>query len=283
MAASAATAPAVAERHIDGLVLRVLSALVLAPLAAGAIFSGWPYYHFMIGIGCAVLAWEWARLCGSTFGGTGWVLLGAVLAAVAAASLGMELEALGIVVVGAFAIYQVALSHRRANASWFALGVLYLAIPSIALVWLRAEFGAYLVLWLFLSIWATDVGGYAAGRLVGGPKLAPQLSPNKTWAGLFGGIAAATATGVVFYCFTGGSITLPRVSLFAGLGALVAIVSQGGDLTESAIKRHFNVKDTSDLIPGHGGLFDRVDGLLAAAPFVALIEIASGGDVLAWR
>jgi phosphatidate cytidylyltransferase len=276
-------APAVADRHIDGLVLRTLSALVLAPLAAGAILAGWPFYHAMIGIGCAILAWEWGRLCGGAFSETGWVLLGAVLAAVAAASLGMELEAFGVAVVGAFAIYQVALSHRRADASWFALGVLYLAIPGITLIWLRTDFGPHVVLWLFLSVWASDVGAYAAGRLVGGPKLAPQLSPNKTWAGFFGGTAAAMAMGVLFFCFTGGSITLVRIAQWAGLSVLVAIVSQGGDLTESAIKRHFKVKDTSGLIPGHGGLFDRVDGLLAAAPVVALIGFVSGGGVLAWR
>ncbi|HEY6335705.1 MAG TPA: phosphatidate cytidylyltransferase [Alphaproteobacteria bacterium] len=272
-----------ADRHIDGLVLRTLSALVLAPLAAGAILAGWPFYHAMVGIGCAILAWEWGRLCGGVFTETGWVLLGAVLAAVAAASLGMELEAFGVAVVGAFAIYQVALSHRRADAPWFALGVLYLAIPGITLIWLRTDFTPLVVLWLFLSVWASDVGAYAAGRLVGGPKLAPQLSPNKTWAGFFGGIAAAMAMGVLFFCFTGGSITLVRTAQWAGLSVLVAIVSQGGDLTESAIKRHFKVKDTSGLIPGHGGLFDRVDGLLAAAPVVALIGFAGGGGVLAWR
>ncbi|HYB08648.1 MAG TPA: phosphatidate cytidylyltransferase, partial [Alphaproteobacteria bacterium] len=146
-----------ADRPIDGLLLRTLSALVMAPLAVCAIVAGWPYFHTVIGIGGAILAWEWARLCGGEFTETGWVLLGAVVAAVVAASLGMELEAMGVAAVGALAIYQVALSHRRPEPSWFSLGVLYFAIPSIALIWLRADFGANPVLWLFLSVWATDV------------------------------------------------------------------------------------------------------------------------------
>ena len=142
-----------------------------------------------------------------------------------------------------------------------------------------AETGAYAVLWLFLVVWATDIGAYAAGRLLGGPRLAPRLSPNKTWAGVAGGFVAAVVTGSVL----GPALGISSRGLVGALSAFVSLAAQAGDLAESAIKRHFKVKDVSGLIPGHGGLFDRVDGLLAAAPAVALVELFSGGGVLSWR
>jgi len=283
--ASGAMALAVVDFQPRGLALRLISALIMAPIAIGATIVGWPFYELMITLGCTALVWEWTRLCGrGTFTETGWALLVAVLAVVAAASLGMELEALGIIVIGTFAMYQLAISRGQPSAFWTAAGVPYLGLPSLALLWLRTDFGPYPVLWLFFCVWATDIGAYAAGRLIGGRKLAPKLSPNKTWAGLLGGIVAASVSGVIFsIAASSRSISIDSLGLFAGLSALVALVSQGGDLTESGIKRHFNVKDTSGLIPGHGGLFDRVDGLLAAAPLVALIQLLSGGGVLAWQ
>ena len=170
---------AVADFPLGGFALRVISALVMAPLAIGATLAGWPFYQLMIALACAVLAWEWTRLCGDgTFNETGWALLGAVLAGVATASLGMELEALGIVLVGTLAFYHVAASHKRSGAFWTAAGVPYLGVPSVALVWLQTDFGPYPVLWLFVSVWATDIGAYAAGRLVGGRIFARYLCPN---------------------------------------------------------------------------------------------------------
>jgi len=128
------------------------------------------------------------------------------------------------------------------------------------------------VFWLFCVVWATDTGAYFAGRSIGGPKLIPSISPNKTWAGLLGGmVAAAIAGGLV------GAINpvLPALAL-AGLAGIVAVVSQAGDFTESALKRAFGVKDASQIIPGHGGVLDRLDGLLFAAPFVAVCDLIAG-------
>lgn len=273
-------APAVVDRDLSRLTLRALSALVMAPIAAGAVLLGWPYFDFLVAAGSVVLGWEWNRLCGSgRFGLVGCTLVGTVLVSIMVASLGHGLEALVIALVGAFLVYRVALAQAGVNAIWHAAGTLYLAVPAVALLWLRTGSGGYVVLWLFFAVWATDMGAYAAGQLIGGPHLAPRLSPNKTWAGLLGGIATAATTGALF----GQAVGIGDLGFFAGLSAVIAIVAQIGDLLESAFKRHFKVKDTSGLIPGHGGLLDRVDGLLAAAPAAALIQLASGGSVLAWR
>lgn len=280
MAANVGTAPVVAEATLGGLTLRILSALALAPIAVAAILLGWPYFELLVALGGGVLAWEWDRLCGGgRFGPSGWLLVAIVLASIASASLDLSWLALAVTALGALLVHGVADAKKLPNPVWQALGALYLGIPSIALLWLRTESGAFAVLWLFLAVWATDIGAYTVGRLAGGPRLAPRLSPNKTWAGLAGGVLAAAAVGALFARDFGVS----RPGLLAGLGAAVALVAQAGDLTESAVKRHFKVKDTSALIPGHGGLFDRVDGLLAAAPALALVELLSGGSIPAWR
>ena len=125
------------------------------------------------------------------------------------------------------------------------------------------------VLWLLLSVWSCDIGAFISGRSIGGPKLAPRISPNKTWAGLLGGILAAVVASVLLALISGsGSIVL-----FAIHGALLALISQCGDLAESSLKRRFDVKDSGNLIPGHGGILDRVDGVLFAAPALVLFFV----------
>lgn len=279
MAVSAGTAPDVAER--SGLVLRTLSALVLAPIAVGAILLKWPAFDLLVAAGTGVLAWEWDRLCGEgRFGRTGAVLLGVVLATVLAASLAYPALACAMAIAGAVLIDGLAVAQSSAQPHWRGAGALYVGVPAIALLWLRDEpDGGKILLWLFIVVWATDIGAFAAGRLIGGPRLAPRLSPHKTWAGLGGGVAAAAVAGAAVARGLASADAAGLTALSAGL----AVVAQLGDLTESAIKRHFNVKDASGLIPGHGGLFDRVDGLLAAAPAVALVRLLWGGGVLAWR
>jgi phosphatidate cytidylyltransferase len=149
----------------------------------------------------------------------------------------------------------------------------------VALIWLRndAPAGRDLMLWLVVLVWAVDIGAYVAGRLIGGPRLAPGVSPNKTWAGLAGGVGLAAATSAGFAGANGHSHLLSP----AALGALLGCTAQAGDLAESWVKRRFGVKDTSGLIPGHGGLLDRVDGLLIVALVVALISAADEG-VFRW-
>jgi phosphatidate cytidylyltransferase len=153
-----------------------------------------------------------------------------------------------------------------------ALGALYAGLPVVALVWLYRgdSAGPTAVLFLLLAVWAADTGAYFAGRLIGGPKLVPRISPNKTWSGLAGGMAAGGVIGTAF------ALARPELSLGYMLlaGALLGAVAQGGDLLESALKREYGVKDASTLIPGHGGFMDRIDGLIAAVVVSAIYAAA---------
>ena len=255
----------------------------MAAIAAPALLTGPTVFSVFVCLGGVVLAWEWTRLCGEgRFGVTGLVEAGAALAAALAAARGLFPLALAAIGAGVLAVFAVARGGGRATPIWLAAGPLYIGLPSVALIWLRGheEAGERMILWLMLTVWATDIGAFFAGRLIGGPRLAPRISPNKTWAGLGGGIAAAGLVAASFAAFDGLAPAGPTLAL---AGALLAVTAQAGDFAESAVKRRFHVKDASALIPGHGGLFDRVDGLIAAAGALALAEWASGGALLAWR
>lgn len=270
-------ARAVADQGPRAVTLRILSTLVMAPIALGAILLGQPYFELLIGVGSAVLAWEWDRLCGSDrFGLVGGSLLASVVASVIAAALGSMPAAFALILLGAALVHRTSVVRGVANPLWHAAGVLYVGVPAICMVWLRSDMGLYVALWLFLAVWATDIGAYAAGRLIGGPHLAPSLSPNKTWAGLLGGMMAAALVGLAL------GLRDEGLGLVVVLSVALALIAQLGDLAESGFKRRFDVKDASGLIPGHGGLLDRVDGLLAAAPALALVELVTRGSVLPW-
>jgi phosphatidate cytidylyltransferase len=167
----------------------------------------------------------------------------------------------------------VALTRGRPLMRLLAIG--YTLAALIALLWLRHQpaMGRETVMWIVLCIWATDIGAYVVGRSAGGAKLAPRISPGKTWSGLVGGMAwAAVASAAVGYAFDQGhTVTL------AAIGAALAVVGQIGDLVESAAKRRAGVKDSGTLIPGHGGLLDRIDGLLAVLVAVAVVRLIEGG------
>jgi phosphatidate cytidylyltransferase len=173
-----------------------------------------------------------------------------------------------LVAAGATAVfYEWTRITRGWGAGWYIGGLVYALVAALSLLWMRdrANNGPALVLWVFLIVWATDVGAYFAGRAIGGPKLAPTISPNKTWAGFYGGIAAATLVGGAWALLTG----MPLVYLL--LAPLLSVVAQGGDLFESWMKRRAGLKDSSNLLPGHGGVFDRLDGLLPVAVLVAAV------------
>jgi len=165
---------------------------------------------------------------------------------------------------------------------WMVFGIVYILPPVFSLIYLRRleDTGASVLLWLFILVWAADSGAYFFGRLIGGPKLAPRISPKKTWAGFIGGVMMSGVVGWVFATYLQGNtasfITLTIVS------AVTGAVSQCGDLLESALKRHFNVKDSGSLIPGHGGLLDRVDGLLIASLFVSIISLSRNESIPGW-
>ena len=271
-----------ADGWAAGLRPRILSAIVMAAVALVALGAGRPGFNLLVVAGAAILAWEWTRLCGGgRFGWTGVVQTVAALAVVAAAILGEPWLGVLLGVGGIVGGYVAARVSGRDHPRWIAAGVAYIGLPCMALIWLRAEpGGGSLILWLLLAVWATDIGAFFAGRLIGGPLLAPRLSPKKTWAGLAGGAVSAALIGLVLPSFD--AHTPPGLTL-ALAGVIVAVTAQAGDLGESWVKRRFGVKDASQLIPGHGGLFDRVDGLLAAALVLALWHWFTGGAVLTWR
>jgi len=156
------------------------------------------------------------------------------------------------------------------KAALTALGVGYIGTAAIAILYLREQpLGFALALWTLASVWATDIGAYFAGRAIGGPKLAPTISPNKTWAGLIGGMIAAAIVGALIARFG----HLPTRTIW--IAPLLAVVAQAGDLVESGMKRHVGVKDAGKILPGHGGLLDRIDGMLPVAILVAAL-VANG-------
>jgi phosphatidate cytidylyltransferase len=265
------------------LALRVLSALVLAPIAIAAAWFGSPWLPIVTVAAAAGMAWEWARLCrgGGRVGVSGAVLVVAVVLAVVAAATAGVIAAVVVGGAGVVLLVWAASRERDREPQWFVLGALWVGLPCVLVLWLAAAEGAgrHTLLWIFAVVWATDIGAYAVGRQLGGPRLAPRWSPRKTWAGLIGGAGCAALAGWATARLLGASSALPLVLVSAGL----AIVGQFGDLAESVAKRRFGVKDSSGLIPGHGGLLDRLDGLLAVVPAVALLTLIGGGSVLTWR
>jgi phosphatidate cytidylyltransferase len=270
---------------IGALRVRALSALVLAIPALAMVYVGAPLFDIVFGLVSLLMAFEWDRLCAGPRSApkndpATWALFAAVIACVLAAVLQAHQLALWLTPAGFAAVFVIARGIDRRAPLLQALGALYIGIPLVALIWLRADpqVGRITLFWLLGLVWATDTGALFAGRTIGGPKLAPVVSPNKTWAGLFGGVLAAALLGAVFTLFDDGSPLLLAMLVSAAL----AVVAQGGDLVESMVKRYFGVKDSGALIPGHGGIFDRVDGLLAVAPVWALVLLVSDGGWSLW-
>ncbi len=175
--------------------------------------------------------------------------------------------------IGTAAVFFIrSLKDERPQAWWSAAGVYYAGFPAIALIWIRSDaaYGWLAILYLFAIVWTTDSAAYLFGRWIGGPKLAPRISPKKTWAGLIGGALSAGIAGLVFAQVAGREFSGWLGVLAIGL----ALMAQLGDLGESAMKRLFGIKDSSGLIPGHGGVLDRIDGLIFAAIAAALLAWA---------
>ncbi len=268
------------EATTDGLGPRVLWGLVLAAAALALAYAGGFAFNLLVLVAAALMAYEWNLLCNGGATPTGATLAGATVAAAGMAAIGEPDLALIAVAPAAALAFAVAWATRL-HRLWAAAGVVYIAVPCIAVIWLRAApaVGLETIVWLLAVVWATDVGAYFAGRGIGGPKLAPRISPGKTWAGLVGGVVCAALVGAA----TTVLLELPSRAPLILLSALLAVVAQAGDLFESLVKRRFEAKDSGELIPGHGGVLDRLDGLLAAAPVVAVITVFSGQGVLAWR
>jgi phosphatidate cytidylyltransferase len=265
-----------ASHGLSSLHKRIISAIILAIPVIVCVSVGSPLIEGLVVAAALVLVWEWCRLCAQTFPFRIYVTLSAVItAAVLAVAFDHALVGVLILVAGGIAIHLLTGGHV-----WLSVGALYIGLPCVAVVWLRSDplLGRETLFWLLALVWASDIGGYVFGRLIGGRKLAPAWSPNKTWAGFVGAAASAASVGAVTALIIGSASFWPLV----GLSALLGGATQGGDLFESWVKRHFGVKDTSGLIPGHGGLLDRVDGLLVASALTAFIGVVGSGSVLGW-
>jgi phosphatidate cytidylyltransferase len=263
---------------------RILSAAIMVPVALACIVVGGGAFALLVALVTIGLAYEWLRMC-RIDAGPGTVLMFAALPlSVCVAALDHPGFAIGLLLLVTVAAVMRPPGSRSANPTHLAIlpfGVPYLGIGAIALVWLRflPDIGAAAVIVLLLVIWASDIGAYVVGRAVGGPKLAPRISPGKTWSGAIGGLVAAVAVGVAAAGWFG---AWDRAPLAAIAAAVIGCIGQAGDLFESGLKRHFNVKDSGALIPGHGGLLDRLDAVLTAAPAAAILALLMGGGVIRW-
>ena len=255
------------------LVLRTASALVLAPLAVVAAYlGGWPFTIFW-GAAAMIVFWEWTSLVA---GGDRRAILmvggAAIILSLALAGTGRLTGALVVIVMGAMGIAPLAPMQRRV---WVAGAMPYAGAIGIAPVILRSDIqdGFIATMFLFAIVWATDILAYFLGRMIGGPKLLPRASPKKTWSGAIGGLTGAVIAAIAIAKTTG----LAGWWALALAGAVLSAFAQAGDLFESMLKRKFGAKDSGHLIPGHGGLMDRLDGFVVAAAVAALIGVLRGG------
>lgn len=271
-------APSLPKRNSD-LPTRFAAGVVMIAVALGAVYvSGWAFRVLaLLAAGLMVLEWADMHRVGRTWAWTSVVLLAAPLVALIEYyfranenniyQIDYDLVQPSLIVMGAVSLAGLiaAVLARRLSMGW---GLVYIGLPTVALIFLNWAWWQ-LSLWVLIVTWSTDIFAYFAGRAIGGPKLAPRLSPNKTWAGLIGGMAGAAVLGAI-----AGRLLEIEPALFLWLGAPMGLLAQLGDLYESAVKRRRGVKDSGTIIPGHGGVLDRLDGLLpvtVAAFFVLLL------------
>lgn len=271
--------PVEPPRRWTDLRARVLSAAVLAPLVLACLWIGGAAFKVLVMVAACGLVFEWLTVCDCRPGtAPAGPFITAVLGAALCAAFNLAALVLPVLAVGTVVTWLVASGPARL---WLALGVPYLGLGIAALIWLRDDgaIGRANLLFVLLLVWANDIGAYLVGRTIGGPRLAPRISPGKTWSGAVGGLlVAVVAAAVASYVMQPPSSAVRMMLVATGLG----VVSQAGDLFESLTKRHFGVKDSGHIIPGHGGLLDRLDALLAAAPVAAAFALVSGRGVVFW-
>ena len=272
---------AAVQARLGDLRLRVATAAALAATAVPPILIGGFFGAALFAAAAAAMGWEWRRI---TLGARFEPILGAMFASACAMAV-LLAHALGL---GAALLYVLAAGaalgaldrFERRSPLWspLGLGTLGLAAASFAALRDLPIFGLETALWIIAVVVACDVGAYFSGRTLGGPLLWPSVSPKKTWTGLGGGMAAAAMVGALFSWATTGTYALQ----VATVSALAACVAQGGDLAESSFKRRFGVKDSSALLPGHGGALDRLDGFCAASLVAAAVTFLRGQPVFIW-
>lgn len=271
-----ASLPPVRRFDWKNLLVRAGSALVLAPAALAAVWFGGPLFLVLIAISVALLTIEWGGMCDKETPVRAAVVISvAILIAVFASYLGHPVIGWTLVALGAAtgAVFTL-LRGKIDRPADIAFGILYIGAPAVALVWMRVgAAGREWTILLLTVVWAADIFAFLVGNLLKGPKLWPRFSPNKTWTGFAGGlIGGSLAAALVALAPLGGGGPSVRAALI--IGFLTALAAMAGDLWESMLKRRFGVKDSGTLIPGHGGLLDRVDGLMFAALLVAAARLA---------
>ncbi|MES2095477.1 MAG: phosphatidate cytidylyltransferase [Pseudomonadota bacterium] len=254
-----------ARKRPSELVTRAVVGVALIGLALGALILGkFVFWLLVVTLGLLMMS-EWAGLVGANARMKQLAMFALVvpLAIMAPLAAGPGFFALGLVFATFFFIGAIS------RSPWLAGGALYVGLPILSLLLIRQqpEFGLYYTLWTLALVWTCDIGAYFAGKYIGGPKLAPAISPNKTWAGLIGGMVFATIFAIAMHVAVGLAWRLTLAT------PVLALVSQGGDLFESWLKRRAGQKDSGNLLPGHGGVLDRLDGLVPVAPLAAFLVV----------
>jgi phosphatidate cytidylyltransferase len=263
---------ATAARPPSELLSRILSGLLLGAITIGVAWAGLKPFALLVLVVALVMSWEWGRVVRGVDSDLTFVVH-AVAVVIAIALAAFVSAALGVAALAIGSILALSLQFGE-RGLLSAAGVLYTGLPAVSLLWLMSDgepWGFRAVLFILVLVWATDTFAYVAGRLIGGPKLMPTVSPNKTWSGLAGGVGASAATAAAFASFIGAPALVLALS-----GLVLGLVAQAGDLAESALKRHFGVKDASNIIPGHGGFMDRMDGVVTVAVAAALFALFKG-------
>jgi len=240
----------------------------MATVALALAYAGPVPFAILVLAVALLMCWEWGRVVrGEEFGPALSIHAGSVAAAIVMTALGEPFLALAAIAIGVVLMALMRSGRRMVSAA----GVAYVGLPAIAMIWLRSDatLGALAVLFIFLIVWSSDIAAFVAGRFFGGPKLWPRVSPNKTWSGFIGGLAASALIGGLFAFLVPGSSPVG----LALTGLMLGIVAQAGDLAESALKRGYGVKDSSAIIPGHGGVMDRADSTVAVSVVAALLAL----------
>jgi phosphatidate cytidylyltransferase len=248
--------------------LRLASGSVLAAIALFSLWLGPKPFGALVLVAGLLMSWEWGRIVRGVEFDLAFVIHAvSLVVAFTLASLGYAALGAAILLAGAITLIPLQFGERSLLS---ATGVLYTGLPALSLLWFRGDetLGFWAVAFLLTLVAVTDTAAYAVGRWIGGPRLWPRVSPNKTWSGLLGGVAGSAIAGVLFAQYLGASI--PGL---ATAGILLGLIAQGGDLAESALKRRYGVKDASNLIPGHGGVLDRLDSVVAVALAAALFAL----------
>ena len=263
----------ISSENFRNFLVRSLSTAVITPIVGFILFIGGDYFSLFISILGAVMIWEMARAIFGSADSRFLIILSigfGVVILLTGLRIGiLLLSTFVLLFLVSFSIYCLVIKQAD-KITKFLICSLFIVIPCTLFLWLRETMELIILFWILSCVIATDIGAYVVGKIIGGAKLAPKISPNKTWSGLFGGVTASAFTGLGFSVFW-----MEKHFKFVCLSLLIAIVAQMGDLLESHFKRKYSLKETSNIIPGHGGIMDRLDGHMAAVTFIALISFTT--------